>query len=67
MKQDRGAGYFMLIDPDKWDSNEIVDLAMQANAAGADAIMVGGSLLLSSSFDELVKVIKKQIDIPLII
>lgn len=67
VKQDRGAGYFMLIDPDKWDSNEIVDLAMQANAAGADAVLVGGSLLLSSSFDELVKVIKKQIDIPLII
>lgn len=67
IKQTRGAGYFVLLDPDKWSSSEIADIAMQANEAGADAILVGGSLLFSSSFDELVKGIKKQIDIPLII
>ncbi|MFQ5650339.1 MAG: geranylgeranylglyceryl/heptaprenylglyceryl phosphate synthase [bacterium] len=63
----QAAGYFVLIDPDKWQGEQIGDLAAEACEAGADGILVGGSLLLSSSFDELVKIIKKQIDIPLII
>lgn len=67
VKESKGAGYFVLIDPDKWRPDKIADLASQACEAGADGILVGGSLLLSSSFDDLVKIIKKQIDIPLII
>ncbi len=67
IKQRRGAGYFVLLDPDKWPAEQIGEVATEASAAGADAILVGGSLLLSSSFDEIVKLIKKQIDIPLII
>ncbi len=66
-KENKGAGYFVLIDPDKWQSDELVNLAVQASEAGADAILVGGSLLLSSSFNELIKDIKQQIEIPLII
>ncbi len=67
VRESRGAGYFVLIDPDKWQLNEIAGVASAACAAGADAILVGGSLLLSSSFDELVKLIKAQVDIPVII
>ncbi len=67
IKESKGAGYFVLIDPDKWQPEQIADLATEACEAGADGILVGGSLLLSSSFDELVKIIKKQINIPLII
>lgn len=63
----RGAGYFVLIDPDKWPENRIVDLAQKVAEGGADGLLIGGSLLLSSSFDNLVRLIKKQIDIPLII
>lgn len=67
IKAAKGAGYFVLIDPDKWRHEQIVELAYQANKAGADAILIGGSLLLSSSFDDLVSKITKRIDIPLII
>ena len=67
IKETRGAGYFVLIDPDKWQPDELVKLAVQASEEGADAILVGGSLVLSSSFDELVKKIKQQIEVPLII
>jgi len=63
----KGAGYFVLIDPDQWPSAEIGEVARRASEGGADALLVGGSLLLSSSFDEIVKIIKDQIDIPLII
>lgn len=67
IREKRGAGYFVLIDPDKRQKGEIVDLALEAVEGGADALLIGGSLLLSSSFDDLVGVIKKQIEIPLII
>ncbi|MCH7756187.1 geranylgeranylglyceryl phosphate synthase family protein, partial [candidate division KSB1 bacterium] len=67
IKETRGAGYFVLIDPDNWQPDELVKLAVQASEGGADAILVGGSLVLSSSFDELVKKIKQQIEVPLII
>jgi len=67
IKETRGAGYFVLIDPDNWQPDELVKMAAQAGEDGADAILVGGSLVLSSSFDELVKKIKQQIEVPLII
>lgn len=67
VKATRGAGYFVLIDPDKWQDGKLVDFAVEASQSGADALLVGGSLLLSSSFDELVNRVKKQVDIPLII
>ncbi|NIR49072.1 geranylgeranylglyceryl/heptaprenylglyceryl phosphate synthase [candidate division KSB1 bacterium] len=67
IREQRGAGYLVLIDPDKWQQNKLVELASQANEAGADALLIGGSLLLSSSFDNLVGLVKKQVDIPVII
>ncbi len=67
IRDEKGAGYFVLIDPDKWQLTQIAEMANSACEGGADAILVGGSLLMSSSFDELVQAIKKQIDIPLII
>lgn len=66
-RNSKGAGYFVLIDPDKWQPEQITDVAAFAGDSGADAVLVGGSLLFSASFDELVKVIKDQVDIPLII
>lgn len=67
VKERKGAGHFVLIDPDKWRSDQIADVATRACEGGADAILMGGSLLLSSSFDELVKIVKGRIDIPLIL
>jgi phosphoglycerol geranylgeranyltransferase len=62
-----GAGYLVLIDPDKWESKQLPAIAAAANENGADAILIGGSLLMTSSFDEIVKTIKKAADIPCII
>ncbi len=67
IRDTKGAGYFILIDPDKWPENRIVEIAQKVAEGGADGLLIGGSLLLSSSFDNLVRLIKKQIDIPLII
>jgi len=49
IKETRGAGYFVLIDPDNWQPDELVKLAVQASEDGADAILVGGSLVLSNN------------------
>ncbi|MFQ5824087.1 MAG: geranylgeranylglyceryl/heptaprenylglyceryl phosphate synthase [bacterium] len=67
IRKTKGAGYLVLIDPDKWDHKKIVELAVSANESGADGILMGGSLLLSYKFDDLVGLIKTQINIPLII
>ncbi len=67
IKESKGAGYFVLIDPDKWRTEQLSDVAIRASEDGADAILVGGSLLMSSSFDALIRLLKQKIDIPLII
>ena len=66
IRETRGAGYFVLIDPDRWLENQTIDLAVRAAEEGADGILIGSSLLLSSSFDSLVGLIRKEVDIPLI-
>ena len=67
IRKKKGAGYLVLIDPDKWDQDKFIELALKAIESDADALLIGGSLLLSSSFDDLVKSVKEQVDIPLII
>jgi putative glycerol-1-phosphate prenyltransferase len=67
IRESRGAGYFVLIDPDKWPEEKLVEFAATVSEGGADAVLVGGSLLLYSSFDNLVGLIKKQVSCPVII
>ncbi len=67
IKKDRGAGYLVLIDPDKIESAKLPSFVQCATSAGADAFLVGGSLILSNEFDEILKAIKQNTDIPVII
>lgn len=67
IRETKGAGYLVLLDPDKWQQDEIVEIAIQASEYGADALLIGGSLLLSSTFDEWLGLVKDHISIPLII
>ncbi len=66
-KQTRGAGYLVLIDPDKQGIQEAIGLAKICAKADVDALLVGGSLLFSHIFDELIRGIKAECDIPTII
>ncbi len=63
----RGTGYIVLIDPDKLSLQDSVKLAMRAEQEDADIIFIGGSLLNTPIFDELVKQIKGAVKIPVII
>lgn len=67
IRKQRGAGYIVLIDPDKLSLEENVKLAAQAEQEDADVIFIGGSLLSTPIFDELVKQIKQAVRIPVII
>lgn len=67
IREKRGAGYIVLIDPDKLSVEDSIKLAQQAEQEDADVIFIGGSLLSTPIFDELVKQIKAAVKIPVII
>lgn len=61
------AGYFVLIDPDKWELPQLADMAAAASEGGADAILIGGSLIMAANFDEMVLAIRAAATVPCII
>jgi len=65
--KEKKAGFLVLLDPDRLNPREIADLAYRAEKGGADGILVGSSLLLSTHFDEAIKKIKKRVKLPVII
>jgi putative glycerol-1-phosphate prenyltransferase len=67
IKCDRGAGYLLLIDPDKIDPKKLPSFICEASDAGTDAFLVGGSLMLSNEFDRTLNIIKKNTEAPVII
>ena len=62
-----GAGFIVLIDPDKKNDEKIIGLVENANLNGADAIFVGGSIMMDSFYNERVKKIKSISNIPVIL
>ncbi len=67
VRDEKGAGFLVLLDPDRMSVSEIVELAQKSEKGGADAFLVGSSLLLSTRFDEAVKEIKANVSLPVII
>ena len=67
IRREKGAGYFVLLDPDKQDVNRAVECAQFCQDSGVDALLVGGSLLLTPHFDLVVKKLKEVLNIPVII
>jgi phosphoglycerol geranylgeranyltransferase len=67
IKKEKGAGFFVLLDPDRLGIKEIVELAIKSEKGGADGFLVGSSLLLSSRFDESIKQIRSNVNLPVII
>lgn len=62
----RGAGYLTLLDPDRLSIDQLehrVDLSVKA---GADAILVGTSLMFTAHYAECFARIKERADIPVI-
>ena len=62
-----GAGFIVLIDPDKKNDEKIIEIVENANINGADAIFVGGSIMMDSFYNKRVKKIKSISNIPVIL
>jgi putative glycerol-1-phosphate prenyltransferase len=67
VRKTRGAGYLILIDPDKIDPARLPSFVRDATEAGADGFLIGGSLLLSNEIDKLIQLIKSNTSVPVII
>ena len=66
IKSEKGAGYIVLIDPDRKNEDTLVKQVTVANKSSVDALFVVGSLMMDSKHNERVAVIKKEADIPVI-
>lgn len=64
--QNRGAGYIVLIDPDRKSEGSLESKVESSHTAGADAIFVGGSLMMDGKFHDRIKRIKENATIPVI-
>lgn len=67
VKSKRGAGYLILIDPDKIEPATLPGFVRDATTAGADGFLIGGSLLLSNEVDKVIQLIKSNTTRPVII
>ncbi len=63
----RGAGFWCLLDPDRMDKQDLVHTAAMCAESGADALLLGGSLLLYTDFDRVVREVKRAVGIPVLI
>ena len=63
----KGAGFIVLIDPDKKNDKNIDQLVEKANQNGVDAIFVGGSIMMDGLYHKRVERIKSISEIPVIL
>ena len=64
---EKGAAFFVLIDPDRSKEEDYTALAEECQNDGADAVLVGSSILLNHTFDKVIKDLKRMLEIPVII
>lgn len=67
ISQTRGAGYFVLIDPDTRDEASLIDFIKKCNAAEIDGFFIGGSLLVDGEFHKCINTVKEHSNVPVII
>jgi phosphoglycerol geranylgeranyltransferase len=67
VRKERGAGYFILLDPDKSKREELPSIIRDATEAGVDGFLVGGSLMSTDGFEQNLQTIKQNTTVPVII
>lgn len=67
VKEQKSAGYLVLIDPDKQSLESTPAFADESQSAGVDAFLVGSSLLISENLDPIIRCIKANSTLPVII
>ncbi len=67
IKEEQGAGFLTLLDPDRSPRGTVADHARRCRDEGVDAILVGTSLMMGNGFNEYVAEIREAVDIPVVI
>ena len=67
VRKDKGAGYLVLVDPDRWDLDDVEGFIRKINASGADGIMVGSSLILGDGAQKKIRCIHEVSELPIIL
>jgi phosphoglycerol geranylgeranyltransferase len=67
VKERRGAGFLVLLDPDRTTPEKIGEQASRCGRAGVDAILVGSSLMMGNGFEQAVRAVKQAVDVPVIL
>ena len=67
VRKERGAGYFILLDPDKSKREQLPSFVREATEAGVDGFLVGGSLMSTDDFEQHLRAIKENTSVPVII
>ncbi len=65
--KEKGAGFLPILDPDRVTPAQAADSAAKMENAGADALLIGTSLMLGATFEETIQRMKDKTDIPLVI
>jgi heptaprenylglyceryl phosphate synthase len=67
-KDEKGAAFWVLLDPDRLDKEDLVQTTMACVENGADALLFGGSFLISTNFERMIREVKRAApEIPLVI
>ena len=66
VRKRKGAGFVVLVDPDKLAEREAPAFAERCTAAGADALFIGGSPMHQSEVDRVVGRLKLATDLPVV-
>ena len=67
IQKEKGAGYLVLIDPDRKNDGILDDLVPAVNESNADAILVGGSFFMDGKFHERAARIKELAKVTVIL
>lgn len=67
IRRTQGAGYFLLVDPDKCNAKTTGPLLRKAEKSGVDGILLGGSLVLAGDLETTIRTIKENTNLPLIL
>jgi len=67
IRQRRGTGYVVLIDPDNADPSTHARFVEEATEAGVDAFFVGGSLMVKDQFEDVLRRTKEATPLPVVI
>ncbi|MBT8400954.1 MAG: geranylgeranylglyceryl/heptaprenylglyceryl phosphate synthase [Rhodothermia bacterium] len=62
----KGAGFIVLIDPDRISEKDVPDFVEMCESADADAFFVGSSILCHPDFDRFVRVLSQSASIPVV-